>query len=200
MTELTEKQKAVVELLARSERTGAPAPTFREMARALHVDVRSVYQHVEALERKGVLRRTGSARGMQLEPGFAPAQGTPVLGRVAAGLPLLSEENVDEYINIKDLVVDADAFLLKVRGDSMVDKRIYEGDFVLVKPRHRLEQGEIGVVSVNGEITVKEVHTFRDRIVLVSHNQAKGYMDQVYGARQDVKIVGKVIVAFRWIR
>ncbi len=200
MSELTEKQRAVVELLARAERTGSPAPTFREMAAVLRADVRSVYQHVQALERKGVVRRTGTARGIELEPGYAPAQGLPVVGRVAAGLPLLAEQNVDEYVDIRNLVVDEDAFLLKVRGDSMVDRRIYDGDFVLVKPRHRLENGEIGVVSINGEVTVKEVHTFRDRVVLVSHNAAKGYMDQVYGVRQEVKVVGKVIMAFRWIQ
>jgi repressor LexA len=200
MAELTDKQRAVVELLARSARQRQPSPTFREIASALRVDVRSAYQHVEALEKKGVVRRLGGRRGLELAQEFAPPVGLPVIGRVAAGLPILAEQNVDEYIELRDILAEEDSFLLKVRGDSMVDKRIYDGDFVLVQPRHRLSAGEIGVVAVGGEATVKEVLPLSDGVVLKSHNAERAYPDQVYRRRDDIRIVGKVIMSFRFIR
>lgn len=200
MPELTEKQKKVLNLLVRTARMSAPAPTFREIAREMKVDVRSAYQHIESLEKKGVLERTGGRRGIQLKGEFAPMPGLPVIGRVAAGLPILAEQNVDTYVDIRGLVVDEDAFLLKVKGDSMVDRHIFEGDLVLVKPRHRLEPGEIGVVVAGGEATVKEVHMMRDRIILTSHNRAKSYPDQVYAQAEGVRVIGKVIMAFRFVQ
>jgi repressor LexA len=200
MPELTDKQRAVVELLGRRARLGHASPTFREIAAELRVDVRSAYQHVEALERKGVVRRLGGRRGMELAPEFAPPRGVPVIGRVAAGLPILAEQNIDDYIELREIVAEEDSFLLKVRGDSMVDKRIYDGDFVLVTPRHRLSAGEIGVVAVGGEATVKEVFPVGDGVVLKSHNAERAYPDQVYRRRDDIRIVGKVIMSFRFVR
>lgn len=203
MIELTEKQQAVVRLLTRAARRREAAPTYREIAVHLGVDVRAAYQHVEALERKGVVRRLGGRRGIELTEEFAPPVGLPVIGRVAAGLPILAEENVDDYVDVGGHVSSAaeeDGFLLKVKGDSMVDRNIFDGDFVLVRPVPRLEPGEIGVVAVDGEATVKEVHVQRDRVVLVSHNRAKGYPEQVYDRSRNIRIVGKVIMAFRFIR
>jgi repressor LexA len=201
MSELTPKQAQVVAILARAARRGAPPPTYREIAAEMRADVRVVFQHVEVLEKKGVLTRRGGRRGIELSPEYAPPVGVPVVGRVAAGLPILAEQNIDEYVDIRSFTAaDDDSFLLKVRGDSMIDRHIFEGDFVLVRPQPRLDAGEVGVVAVNGEATVKEVHPQRDRIVLVSHNRQKGYADQVYGRSEDVRIVGKVIMAFRFVR
>lgn len=203
MIDLTEKQQKVVAMLVRAARRGLAAPTFREIAEELGVDVRAAYQHIEALERKGVVERGGGHRGLELTPEFRPPAGLPVIGRVAAGVPILAEENVEDYIDVGAEVAsaaDEDGFLLKVRGDSMVDRNIFDGDFVLVRPVPRLDQGEIGVVAVDGEATVKEVRTARDRVVLVSHNRAKSYPDLVYARGRNVRIVGKVIMAFRFIR
>lgn len=200
MTELTPKQKAVVDLLAKHARRGEPSPTFRELAAALRCDVRAAYQHVEALEKKGVVRRLGGRRGIEFTSEYAPPVGTPVVGRVAAGLPIFAEQNIEDHIDLRDLQVDEDAFLLKVRGDSMQDKGILDGDFVLVRPQRRVEQGEIGVAAINGEVTVKEIHVMRGKVLLISHNARMGYPDQVYGPADDVRILGKVVLAFRFIR
>lgn len=197
--ELTEKQKAVLELLIKAARRGEPMPTFREIAKTLGVDVRAAYQHIEALEKKEIVIRRGGQRGLELAPEFAPPVGVPVIGRVAAGLPILAEENIDDYVDIKGAAGDEDLFLLKVKGDSMVDRHIFNGDFVLVRPQPRLDNGDIGVVAVNGEATVKEVHVMRDRVILVSHNTEKAYPDQVYNKSNEVRIVGKVVMAFRFI-
>ncbi len=200
MMDLTQKQKAVVDLLVASARRGGPAPTFREIAAALRVDVRSAYQHVQALEKKGIVRRAGGHRGIELESEYLPPVGLPVVGRVAAGMPILAEENIEDHVDLGGFSAEEGSFLLKARGDSMVDRHIFDGDFVLVSPQSRVESGEIGVVLVDGEATVKEVHTERGRVVLVSHNRARNYPDQVYGPRHDVRIVGKVMLAFRFIR
>jgi repressor LexA len=197
---LTDKQQAIVELLSRKWRQDAPSPTFREIAQELRVDVRAAYQHIEALEKKGVVRRLGGRRGLELAPEYLPEKGLPVIGRVAAGLPILAEQNIEEFVDLRNLLVEEDSFLLKVRGDSMVDKHIYDGDFVLVQPRHRLANGELGVVAVGGEATVKEVHTSGDCVTLVSHNRQKNYPDQVYAKRTDIRIVGKVVMTFRFVR
>lgn len=198
--ELTAKQQKVMEILRQAARAGQDAPTYREIARRMGVDVRSAYQHVQALERKGLVTRPGGRRGVELARDHRPPVGLPVVGRVAAGLPILAEQNIEDHVDVGREVAGEDSFLLKVRGDSMVDKRIFDGDFVLVSPRHSLAPGEIGVVVVNGEATVKEVHAMRGRVVLVSHNAARNYPDQVYGARDDVRVVGKVTMAFRFIR
>ncbi len=179
MNELPPKQAKVFEILVRHARRGEPGPTYRQIAQELRCDVRSAYQHIEALEKKGVVARTGAHRGIQLEREFMPPRGVPVIGRVAAGVPITAEQNVDEYLDVGTAVAEEDAFLLKVRGDSMVDKKIFDGDFVLVRPQMRLEQGEIGVVCVDGNATVKEVNCFRDRVILVSHNSTRAYPDQV---------------------
>jgi repressor LexA len=198
--ELTPKQRAVMDLLVRAARRGHPAPTFREMCAALQVDVRAAYQHVQALEKKGIVRRLGGRRGIELTPEFRPPVGVPVIGRVAAGLPITAEENIEGHVDLQGPDIQEDSFLLKVRGDSMVDRKIFDGDMVLVQPQARVEPGEVAVVIVNGEATVKEVHVQRDGVVLVSHNRAKQYPDQVYGRADDVRIAGKVIMAFRFIK
>ncbi len=203
MIELTEKQQTVVRLLAQAAKRRESPPTFREIADGLGVDVRAAYQHIEALERKGVVRRLGGRRGIELTEEYAPPIGLPVIGRVAAGLPILAEENVDDYVDVSSEVssaADEDGFLLKVKGDSMIDRHIFDGDFVLVRPVLRLEAGEIGVIAVDGEATVKEVHVQRNQVVLISHNRAKAYPDQIYDCKRNVRIVGKVIMAFRFFR
>ena len=200
MIEMTDKQRLVVEMLAKAARRREAAPTFREMAARLGVDVRSAYQHVEALERKGVVRRLGGRRGIELSPEHAPEPGVPVVGRVAAGMPILAEQNIDGYIDLSaEVDADESVFLLKVKGDSMVDRSIFDGDMVLVRPADRLSPGELGVVAVDGEATVKEVHVSRDRVTLRSRNAAKGYPDQVYGPERDIRVVGRVVMAIRYI-
>lgn len=198
MTALTEKQQAVLALLVQAARQGQPFPTYRQIAERTGVTVRSVFQHITALEKKGVVSR-GPA-GLQLAPEFAPPRGIPVVGRVAAGLPILAEENIEEYVDLNEVAAgDDDSFLLKVRGDSMVDCRIHDGDYVLVRPRFTLDAGAIGVVSINGEATVKRVYADRECITLVSSNSQKHYPDQIYRRGDDVRIIGKVILAFRHI-
>jgi len=121
------------------------------------------------------------------------------VGAVAAGEPILAQENIEEYISLPDMFGrSGDAFLLKVVGDSMVDEGIMDGDLVLVKPNSTIANGQIGVVLLDDEATVKRIYIQRNRIALKSANRAAGYKTRyIKRAEKDVRIIGKVIGCLR---
>lgn len=205
---LTARQAAVLRYLGEHRERQGYAPTLREIARHFRMrGTRGVERHLEALERKGAITRGRSggrrvARG--IEPtGSARARTVPILGRVVAGRPLLAEEQIEGH-----LAVDAgvcpwpDAFLLRVKGDSMQDVGILEGDYVLVRPaagwpRERLA-GAIVVAVVDGETTVKTFMLGRDKTIqLVAANPA--YPPLTLGPNHpgEVRIVGVVAAVLR---
>ena len=193
MKELTKKQERVLAFLQRRVRKTGKAPTYREIAAELRIDVRSAYQHVEALERKGFVERTG--RRIELLGDHRPERGIPVVGRVAAGSPILAIENVEEHVDLAREFDDDDAFFLRVRGDSMTGAGINDGDLVLVRPQPRVENGRIAAVIVGEEATVKRVFLRKNRIELRPENPAHRTM--VYGPDDDVRIAGKVVMTMR---
>jgi repressor LexA len=128
-------------------------------------------------------------------------EGIPVVGRVAAGEPILAQENIDEYANLKELLgLPADAFLLKVSGESMIDEGIMDGDYVAVRPSRTIENGKIAVILLDDETTVKRIYIQRDRITLQPANKAAGYKTKyVKQGSKRVQIVGRVIGCIRKI-
>src|SRR2546425_1051826 len=122
MIGLTDKQRKVLSYIQKTFAKTGESPTYREIADYLGVTVRSAHQHVLALERKRVLKRNPGHRCIELLPTYIPPRGLPILGKIAAGTPILAEQNVEGYLELKD-VVEGDAehlFLLKVSGDSML--------------------------------------------------------------------------------
>ncbi|MBA7621463.1 LexA repressor [subsurface metagenome] len=121
------------------------------------------------------------------------------MGRVAAGEPILAEENIEGYVSLKELFGPSkDTFILKVTGDSMADEGIMDGDFVVVKPTSVIENGQIGVVLLDDEATLKRIHIQRDRIALKSANRAAGYKTRyIKRGDKDVRIIGKVRGCFK---
>ncbi len=209
MRDLTDKQRCVLELVQRAVRRTGRAPTYRGIARALGVDVRAAYQHVIALERKGFLERTGrgKAGGIRLAPEYAPPVGVPVVGRVAAGTPILAEENIEEHIDLArefGLAPGAagggpddadDLFLLRVRGDSMTGAGIHDGDLVLVRRGPTVRDGEIAAVVIGDEATVKRVRFTRNGVRLEPANAR--YRPMTFGPGDEVRVAGKVLMAVR---
>lgn len=194
---MTDLQARVLGFIQSCVRRTGRGPTYRAIARHLGVTVRSAYQHVLALERKGILSRGGRRQGIRLSPEFVPPAGLPVLGQVAAGVPLLSPQNVDEYLDVEALFRREDAvFLLKVSGDSMVDRGILPGDFVLVEQRETLSNGQVAAVLVDGEATVKTVREDRQGLLLVPENAKRAYKP-IRVAKDRVRILGRVLVSFR---
>jgi repressor LexA len=198
MQGLTGKQTQVLALIqAWTQRTGR-APSYRDIAEHLGVTVRAAYQHVQALERKGILARSRQHRGLRLHPEHVPPTGLPIVGRVAAGTPLLAVENLEGYLDIDRVLGDrTQLFALQVKGDSMVDRQIHDGDYVIVRAQAWVEHGEIGVVVIDEEATVKTVLHRRHGLWLKPENQQKGYPLIRPRPDQRVHVAGKVIAVFR---
>ncbi len=199
MQGLTPRQQRVLDFIQGHVRRNGRAPPYREIARHIGRDVRSAYQHVEALERKGVLERVGGR--IELLGDHRPPRGVPVLGRIAAGTPILAAENFSEHIDIemtlrggRDEMPD-DLFLLRVQGDSMTGAGIHDGDLVLVRSQPEVTDGEIAAVVIGEEATVKRVRFRRNRVCLEPANRK--YRPQNYGPDDEVRIAGKVLMAIR---
>jgi repressor LexA len=204
MEHLTEKQQKVFAFIEARLRAGNP-PSQREIARHFRLAQNAVYQLVGYLKKKGYLSDSGGHRGLRLSKEYLDikrqTKGIPVVGRVAAGEPILAQENIDEYANLKELLgLPADAFLLKVSGESMIDEGIMDGDFVAVRPSKTIENGKIAVVMLDDETTVKRVSVQRDRIALQPANKAAGYKTKyVKRGSKRIQVVGRVVGCIRKI-
>ena len=194
--ELTERQRQILRFIANYKaRHGAP-PTLREIAQHCKIYLRGVQYHLDRLERAGYLTRARQrARAIELrqEP---RATLTPLLGRVAAGRPVLSEEHIEASLPLpREWTGSGETFLLKVQGDSMRDARIFDGDLVLVKVQPRTVPGEIVVAMVDDEVTVKRFQIDGKTVVLKPENEAFAPIRIKEGQR--FRILGKVIGVFR---
>jgi repressor LexA len=176
MQGLSDKQAQLLALIQAWMRRTGQAPSYREIAAHFGVTVRAAYQHVQALERKGVLTRTGRHRGLRLSPEHVPPAGLPIVGRVAAGTPILAVENVEGNLDIDRWLGEwTQLFALRVKGDSMIDRQIHDGDYVIVRVQPRVEHGEISVVVIDEEATVKTVLYRRNGLWLRPENQQRRY-------------------------
>jgi repressor LexA len=189
----TEKQQRVVRFIQEHWKRSGCAPSYRQIAGHMNVDVRSAFQHVTALERKGVLERYDGR--IELLDDYRPEQGIPVLGRVAAGTPILAEQNCQQHLNLAGMLDDDGMFILRVQGDSMMDAGILNGDLVLAREQSRVENGEIAVVLIGQDATVKRVYFGRKSLRLEPANP--DYQPMVFSEPSEVRIVGKVIMAVR---
>ena len=198
MTDLTLRQKQVLDFItAQLESHGYP-PTLREIGEHLRVSgTLGVLKHLDALERKGLIRKTaGSSRGITVT-GRRAAVTLPIVGTVRAGALQPAVEDIDGYLAVDGSMVRTDGcFFLRVRGDSMVGAAILDGDLALVRPQAVAEKGEIVVAMVDGEATLKRFFRERNRIRLQPDNPA---MEPIIVRKRDgeVVIIGKVIGIYR---
>lgn len=202
MEPLTEKQQKVLKYIEGRLQENSP-PSQREIAEHFGLAQNAVYQLIRYLKKKGYLINVGSHRGLRLSKAYfdrkKQTEGIPIIGRVAAGEPILAEENIEGYADPKELFGQSkNTFILKVVGDSMVDEGIMDGDYVVVEPTQKIENGQIGVVLLDDEATVKKVYVQRGRIALKSANRAAGYKTRyVRRTDKDIRIIGKVTGCFR---
>jgi repressor LexA len=183
---LTRRQKEILTFVQRySEAHGYP-PSVREIGQALGLTSSStVHSHLAALERKGYLRRDPSKpRALEVlrDEREVPARkviALPVVGRVTAGQPILAQENIEDYFPLPvDFVRSEEAFILHVRGDSMINAGIQDGDMLVVRKQPTAENGQIVVARVDGdEATVKRFFKEPDRIRLQPENDS---MEPIY--------------------
>ncbi len=203
MKTLTERQKELLKLIARNiEEKGYP-PSYQELAN--HMNIKSkfaILKHIDALVSKGFLEKDSSARGLRIiDPEYAPGSKTevnvPLIGRVAAGFPILAQENVERYIPIPRAMIKSEGryFALKVRGDSMINAGIFEDDLVVVNSTNSAHNKEIIVALLNDEVTVKRLITNQKQVYLKAENPA---YDDIY-PQGEWSIQGKVVGLIREI-
>ena len=202
MKPLTEKQGRILAFLENRLGDNNP-PSQRQIAEHFGLAQNAVYQLVGYLKKKGYIVDTGGHRGLRLSQAYLEqirqAEGVPVIGQVPAGEPLLAQQNIEGYINPDKLFRPyKDTFILKVRGDSMIDEGIMDGDYVVVQPVTAIENGRIGVVMLDDEATVKKIYVRRDHIALEPANKAAGYKTRfVKSDSRKVRIIGRVVGCFR---
>lgn len=209
MQGLTKRQEQTLDFIRRSiEERGYP-PTLREIGE--HMGIRStngVNDHLRALERKGYLRREDmKSRALRLvedeTPKNAPSDEDlieiQIVGRVAAGLPLLAEENIVDTVHIDRMLVKGgrDVFGLRVAGDSMIEAGILSGDYIFVRKQSHADRGDIVVALIGDEATVKYYYPERD---YVRFQPANAQMAPILVRASDFKstmLLGKVVGVYR---
>jgi repressor LexA len=195
MSQLTARQQQVYDFLTRHIAANGYPPTLQEIARHLQVSGNlGVLRHLEALERKGLISRNpGSSRAIVLTGQLkSDAVALPLVGSVRAGQPQLAEEEVEAHLAVdRSLVKSRESFLLRVKGDSMIEAHITPGDLVVVRPQATAENGEIVVALINGEATLKRFYREREEIRLKPENTAMKSLIYREGDA-DVQIIGKV--------
>lgn len=178
MTDLTDRQQAILDFVAAQiEAQGLP-PTLAEIAAAFGFNqTRGAHKHLLALEAKGHLTLLpGKARGIRLQGRnrmrpSKPALLLPILGRVAAGAPIGADADIGRHLLLdRAMFFPTPDYLLKVKGDSMIDDGIFDGDLIAVHRTNVAENGQIVVARIDGEITVKRFKRSHDRITLLPRN------------------------------
>jgi repressor LexA len=165
MKGLTQRQKAVLQFISQYIGQSGYPPTFQEIADAFGIASKhGVVRHLVALERKGYITRSDTlARSIRIvHPQYTPSAGTvqvPIVGRVAAGFPVLAEENIEDYVMLPRTLIKSEGryFALRVNGDSMINSGILDGDMVIVQSANIAQAGEIVVALVGDEVTVKRL-------------------------------------------
>lgn len=201
MENITPRQKEVLDFIVDHLGKHGYPPTLREIGRHLGVNgTLGVMKHLDALERKGFIRKSaGSSRGIALTSPAADAVSLPVIGTVRAGAPNLAVEKIEGYFAIDRAHFPGDgAFFLRVKGDSMINAAILEGDLALVRPQATADNRDIVVAMVDGEATLKRFYRGRDHIRLQPENPN---MEAIIVSRGEgeVVIVGKVVGIYREI-
>jgi len=173
-SQCTERQREIYEFIKEKIEGRGYGPTVREIG--LGFEIRSpngVMCHLKALEKKGLIKREGfSARAIQLIDHRPPGSGLPMYGLVAAGAPTEAIAQSDERLEFGELFGDAKHYALKVRGRSMIDDHIQDGDFVIIRKQETAEHGERVVAMINNEVTLKKLIKKKDQIVLQPMNEA----------------------------
>lgn len=198
MEALPPRQKQVLEFIKEYVARHEYPPSLRDIATHIGVSGNvSVIGHLEALERKGYIRRdSGSSRGIALVREKQPevAQ-VPIVGVVRAGMPSLAVEDIDGYYPMEKMQLRGGTFFLRVKGDSMINDAIMDGDLALIRPQETADNGDIVVALINGEATLKRFHRERDHIRLQPRNPNMEPI--IIPAGEEVSIIGKAIKIIR---
>ena len=199
--DLTKRQQEIFEFIKRYSASNGYPPTVRDIGKAVGLASSStVHAHLANLEKIGLLRRDPTKpRAIELLDRATAGMrsfarpGLPLVGHVAAGQPVLAEENIEDYVQTPDYAGGTDGeYVLRVRGESMKDAGILEGDLVVVRPQETAQDGEIVVALVGEEATVKRFFHEEDHVRLQPENES---MEPIRS--RDVRVLGKVVGLMR---
>ena len=196
---LTDRQKAIYDFLLKTIREKGFAPSIPEIGQKFKIaSTNGVSDHLKALEKKGYIHRVGK-RAIEVanalgKPALSMTVEVPVVGRVAAGKPFLSEENIEGMITIPDDIGSGKRFALEVKGDSMIGAGIMEGDRVIVKQQGSAENGEIVCALIEGEATLKRFFKKDGVVTLRAENEKYPPITVTEG---EFRIAGKVVGLLR---
>ena len=195
----TERQKRILEAITAFTHERGYPPSVREIGERVGLSSSStIHAHLKALEKRGLISRDPTKpRAMRSDMSPSPARDAlvmPIVGKVAAGVPITAAENVEGEFFLPAGFVPrgSDAFMLRVQGDSMVDAAILDGDLIVVRPQPTADNGQIVVAMIEGEATVKRFYREPGRIRLQPENAA---MAPIYAS--DVEIIGRVEAVVR---
>jgi repressor LexA len=204
--ELTDRQQEVLDFIGRSiEKRGYP-PTLREIGEHMGISsTNGVNDHLKALEKKGYLERedlkSRALRPISLEGAGPTGQmvDVPILGRVAAGEPILAVEEAEDTVKVDRFFLGSnkEVFALKIKGDSMIEAGIFDGDFIFVKKQLTAHKGDIVVAMIGDEATVKYFHPEGDQIVFKPANHR---LQPIVVRKRDwksVNLIGLVVGVYR---
>ena len=196
MKELTERQKEVLSFIAEYVNIHSYPPTIREIAEYFRMSVKGAHDHVLALKRKGCIKQDDKRprtmelmQGKEIDDDMTSLTEIPLLGTVAAGRPILADENWDGSIMMHHSMLrnNKKYFALKVRGDSMCNAGIMDGDTALIEKQSVVRNGEIAVAVVDDAVTLKRFYRENSRIKLQAENPA---YKPIYC--QEVRILGRL--------
>lgn len=194
MNMLTKRQQEVLGYIEKFIDENPYPPTIREIATHFNISVKGAYDHLKALERKGRLRaRGGSSRNIEIvgKASKSSKRNTvelPLLGSVAAGKPIFADENHETTIHVPESMVGSTrCFGLRVKGDSMINAGILDGDLAVIEQRQVAEDGEIVVAALEDSVTLKRFFKEKSRVRLEPDNPAYSPI-----FTQDVRILGKL--------
>jgi len=209
--QLTDRQEEILNFIQQFQQESGYPPTLREIGKRFDISSTfGVKRHLDALSKKGYLNILSNAsRGISItkDESFNSVHidisekgdnKIPIVGRVAAGSPIFAEENIEGSVLIDPTFIkkSGNCFALKVKGDSMIDAGIFEGDLVIISPQSIASNGDIIVARINDEVTVK-VYEFKNQVIkLIPQN--KNYDPIVIQNKEEFSIVGKVTGVLRW--
>ncbi|MDR2883593.1 MAG: transcriptional repressor LexA [Deferribacteraceae bacterium] len=204
---ITDKQAAFLKFIENFHRDNGYAPSVRDIAGGLGLASTSgVQSMIERLSSKGLLNRgSGVARSLSLANVESPTKafsdsdkGVPILGHIRAGMPVMSEENIEGHIPVKDFITNSSGgFFLIVDGESMKDKGIYPGDYVFIKPQREISNGQVGAFRVNGEVTLKTYRRSGDLIELIPANE--DFEPIIVTPEDSFEVIGRFVMLLRMV-
>ena len=208
--DLTPRQRAILEMIHDHVQAHGYPPSVREIGDAVGLrSPSSVHAQLETLESKGYLRRDPTKpralemgrdpeTSLEMRPGSS--RNVPLVGEIAAGGPILAEEHVESMFALpKDLVGEGQLFMLRVRGESMIEAGVLDGDLVVVREQPNVEQGEMCAALIDGEATVKFFRRTRDGQVFLDPANER-FEPIPVTSEQDATIMGKVVTVMRSVR